>query len=168
MSIPRYMVSNDLALADFDVIESLLRTSYWASTRPRDVIEAAFRSPASLPFFVFDLAAPAVAEDAKVRAGGDARAPGRDTPRTVGFGRVVTDRLTIGWLCDVMIHPEHRGTGVGKLLVSSIVRHPDLDKPGVRLILGTSDAHGLYEQFGFFRRELMWRHPMGADKGQGF
>ncbi len=159
MATPRYMVSSDLALADFDAIEALLRTSYWAAERSRDVIESAFRSPASIPFFVFDL-------DARVSspapapgdAGEDARAP-----KTVGFGRVVTDRLTIGWVCDVMIHPDYRGQGLSKLLVGSIVNHPDLNKPGVRLILGTKDAHGLYEQFGFFRRELMWRHPMGGE-----
>jgi GNAT superfamily N-acetyltransferase len=152
VSIPRYKVSNDLTLADFDTIEAVLRTSYWAADRPREVIEATFRSPASIPFFVLDMSG--------VAAG--------NPPATVGFARVVTDRLTIGWLCDVMIHPDRRGDGLGKLLVGSILNHPDLYKPGVRLMLGTNDAHGLYEQFGFFRRELMWRHPMGAAVGKGF
>ncbi|QOV87648.1 GNAT family N-acetyltransferase [Humisphaera borealis] len=152
MSVPRYKVTNELAAADFDAIEALLRTSYWAAERPRDVIEQTFRSPASIPFFVLDMTGVATGSP----------------PATVGFGRVVTDRLTIGWLCDVMIDPSHRGAGIGKLLVSSMLHHPDLNKPGVRLVLGTKDAHGLYEQFGFFRRELMWRHPMGATATKGF
>ena len=134
-----YAVTTDLARADFDVVEAMLRTSYWAAERPRAVIEAAFRSPASIPFFLLD-----------------------PLGRTAGFARVVTDRLTIGWLCDVMVHPDHRGGGRGKFLVRSVLAHPDLDKPGVRLILGTRDAHTLYEPFGFARRELMWRHPQGA------
>ena len=152
MSVPRYKVVNELAIADFDAVEAMLRTSYWAADRTRTVIEQSFRSPACIPFFVLDMIN--VAEG--------------HTPATVGFGRVVTDRLTIGWLCDVMIHPDHRGGGVGKMLVSSMVNHPDLNKPGVRLMLGTKDAHGLYESFGFFRRELMWRHPGGATDIKGF
>lgn len=194
MSMDRYRVTNDPARADFDSIEAMLRTSYWAAERARDVIEASFRPPASIPFFVLDASAAAdvgkTAADTHNASGttagltsdttatlppdttvqptdptaGRAATGGTLPPLpTIGFGRVVTDRLTIGWVCDVMIHPAHRGTGVGKLLVQAIVTHPDLNRPGVRLILGTKDAHGLYEQFGFFRRELMWRHPMAAE-----
>jgi GNAT superfamily N-acetyltransferase len=141
-----FIISNDPDRANFDAIEALLRTSYWAADRTREAIESSFRSPASIPFFVLD------AEN-----------------KTVGFARVVTDRFTIGWVGDVMIDADHRGAGLGKLLVKAIIDHPDLHREGVRLILGTKDAHGLYEQFGFFRRELMWRQPMGAtDNASGW
>jgi GNAT superfamily N-acetyltransferase len=64
------------------------------------------------------------------------------------MARVVTDRATFGWICDVFVSAERRAQGLGKALVSYIRAHPDLQ--GLRrLHLATRDAHGLYAQFGF-------------------
>jgi GNAT superfamily N-acetyltransferase len=69
-------------------------------------------------------------------------------PRQVGFARVVTDRATFGYLCDVFVERERRGTGLGKWLVACVLEHPDLQ--GLRRIaLMTRDAHDLYRPFGF-------------------
>jgi GNAT superfamily N-acetyltransferase len=66
----------------------------------------------------------------------------------VGFARVVTDRATFAWLCDVFVLPEHRGRGVSRRLMDAVMTHPDL--AGLRnFLLATRDAHGLYEKFGF-------------------
>jgi GNAT superfamily N-acetyltransferase len=66
----------------------------------------------------------------------------------VGFTRVVTDRATFAWVCDVFVSEPARGRGVGKRLVEAVVAHPELQ--GLRItILSTRDAHGLYEQYGF-------------------
>jgi GNAT superfamily N-acetyltransferase len=66
----------------------------------------------------------------------------------VGFTRVVTDRATFAWVCDVFVSEPARGSGVGKRLIEAVVAHPDLQ--GLRItILSTRDAHGLYEQYGF-------------------
>ncbi|WP_199623060.1 GNAT family N-acetyltransferase [Paenibacillus alkalitolerans] len=43
--------------------------------------------------------------------------------------------------------------GLGKWLVRCIVEHPGLQ--GVSMLLGTKDAHGLYEKYGFVRTEGM-------------
>jgi len=51
---------------------------------------------------------------------------------------------------DVFILEDYRGKGLGKLLIKAITEHPEL-KNIRRLGLGTSDAHGLYEQYGFSR-----------------
>lgn len=68
--------------------------------------------------------------------------------RQVAYARVVTDRTTFAWLCDVFVSPEVRGAGVGKLLVEGVIA--DLDGLGVRrTLLATADAHGLYAQYGF-------------------
>lgn len=67
----------------------------------------------------------------------------------MGFARAVTDYATIYWLCDVIIDEKHRGHGLGKMLVESVVNCEEL--AGLRGILGTKDAHGLYEQYGFVR-----------------
>lgn len=72
----------------------------------------------------------------------------------VGFTRVVTDRATFAWVCDVFVSEPARGGGVGKRLIEAVVTHPNLQ--GLRItILSTRDAHGLYEQYGFKRLE----HP---------
>jgi GNAT superfamily N-acetyltransferase len=66
----------------------------------------------------------------------------------VGFARVITDKATFAYLGDVFILNEFRGRGLSKLLMQTIVEHPELQ--GLRRwILATKDAHGLYEQFGF-------------------
>ncbi|MDB4335128.1 GNAT family N-acetyltransferase [bacterium] len=66
----------------------------------------------------------------------------------VGFARVITDHAIFAWVLDVFILPEYRGKGLGKKLMSTIVNHPELQELG-RWGLGTDDAHGLYQQFGF-------------------
>lgn len=66
----------------------------------------------------------------------------------VAFARVVTDSATFAWLADVFVHRDHRGRGVGKVLVRNLVDHPRL--AGLRrVMLGTRDAHGLYTPMGF-------------------
>ena len=68
--------------------------------------------------------------------------------RQVGFARVVTDRATFAWLCDVFILEEYRGRGLSKWLVECVMAHPALQ--GLRrFLLATRDAHGLYARHGF-------------------
>ena len=66
----------------------------------------------------------------------------------VAFCRVVTDYATFANLVDVFVRPAHRGKGYSKALVAAVMAHPGLQ--GVRRFrLDTTDAHGLYAQFGF-------------------
>jgi GNAT superfamily N-acetyltransferase len=64
-----------------------------------------------------------------------------------GFCRWVTDGATFAWLCDVFIDPARRGLGLGMFLVQTATQHPEVH--GLRLLLGTKDAHELYRKFGF-------------------
>lgn len=65
-----------------------------------------------------------------------------------GMARVVTDRATFAWICDVFVGGSWRGRGLGKALMAYLADHPDLQ--GLRRThLATRDAHGLYAQFGF-------------------
>jgi GNAT superfamily N-acetyltransferase len=66
----------------------------------------------------------------------------------VGFARVVTDRATHAYLADVFVVDAHRGNGLGKWLVETVLSHPELQDLR-RMILGTADAHSLYERYGF-------------------
>jgi GNAT superfamily N-acetyltransferase len=68
--------------------------------------------------------------------------------KQVGFCRVTSDLSTFAYLADVFILEEYRGQGLSKLLVETVLQHPDLQ--GLRRwILATADAHGLYAQYGF-------------------
>jgi GNAT superfamily N-acetyltransferase len=71
-----------------------------------------------------------------------------DGERQIGLARIISDYTTFAYLCDVIIHEEYRGRGLSKWLMETIHSHPDLQ--GLhRWALITSDAHGLYQQFGW-------------------
>jgi len=124
-----FRITTDVSAMDVEFIARMLHSTYWAKDRSRERIVASLN--ASLCFGAFS------------------------GTKQVGFARVVTDRCTFAWLCDVVVDPEHRGKGVAKMLVKSVVEHPDLAT--TKMVLGTRDAHGLYEKFGFYRREMMFR-----------
>jgi GNAT superfamily N-acetyltransferase len=68
--------------------------------------------------------------------------------RQVAFARVISDLATFANLVDVFVLPEFRGLGYGRRILAAVVNHPDLQ--GLRrFTLATSDAHGLYQGFGF-------------------
>jgi len=116
------VVTTDRSRLDLDVIHGFLTTSYWARGVPRETVARSMEH--SLCFGAFD------------------------EGRQVGFARVVSDRATFAYICDVFALESHRGSGVGKSLMAAITSHPELQ--GLRRwTLFTRDAHGLYRQFGF-------------------
>ena len=115
-------ISTDPARLDMDAIVAMLERAYWATGRPREKTERAFRN--SLVFGVYDGA------------------------RQIGMARVITDFSIFAYLCDVFIHEDYRARGLGKWLMQTIMNHPDLVDLR-RWLLVTSDAHGLYRQYGF-------------------
>lgn len=68
--------------------------------------------------------------------------------RQIAYARVVTDYATTAHLCDVFVLPEYRGHGYAKQLIRVVMEHPSLQRLR-RFTLNTSDAHSLYERFGF-------------------
>lgn len=70
--------------------------------------------------------------------------------RQVAFARVISDYATFANMVDVFVLPEYRGRGYSKQIVQAILDHPSLQRLR-RFTLATSDAHGLYERFGFTR-----------------
>jgi len=116
------LISTDRSLIDLDLVHRELANSYWAQNIPKDLVEKSIRH--SLNFGVYQ---------------GDDQ---------IGFGRIVTDCATFAYLGDVFIVDAHKGRGLSKWLMETIVSHPDLQ--GLRrFCLGTRDAHGLYERYGF-------------------
>lgn len=66
----------------------------------------------------------------------------------VGFARLVTDMARFAWVSDILISPKVRGRGLGKWLMDTMTSDPALATVHLWM-LGTDDAHGLYEQYGF-------------------
>jgi GNAT superfamily N-acetyltransferase len=118
-----FRISTDPAILNIDLIHSYLsRETYWAAGIPRDTLVRAVTG--SLCFGVYE------------------------SEKQVGFARVVTDRATFAYLCDVFVLREYQGRGLSKWLMECVVSHPDLQ--GLRrFVLVTKDAHGLYAKFGF-------------------
>ncbi|MEO7212387.1 GNAT family N-acetyltransferase [Mucilaginibacter sp.] len=119
-----YEISLDKAKLDFDAIYSYLTTTYWAKGMPAEKLKTALEN--SMCFGLYH------------------------NGSQVGLSRVVTDQATFAYLCDVYVLETHRGIGLSKWMMQTILAHPDLQ--GLRRwSLATADAQGLYSQFGFTR-----------------
>jgi|SRR5436190_3539757 N-acetylglutamate synthase-like GNAT family acetyltransferase len=137
-----YLISTDPSLLNVDTIYNYLSgESYWAKNIPRQVVEKSIAN--SLCFGLYH------------------------NNKQVGFARLVTDKATFAYLADVFILPGYRGNGLSKWLMQVIHAHPELQ--GLRRwVLGTRDAHGLYEQFGWTvfdedtRKRFMQKHNKNA------
>jgi GNAT superfamily N-acetyltransferase len=123
-----YVIRTDPARIDVGAVHAYLTRSYWATGIPLEIVRRSLQH--SVNFAILH---------------GD---------QLAGFGRVITDRATFGYLGDVFVLEPHRGQGLSKWLMECVVAHPEL-QGFRRWVLLTRDAHGLYRQYGF--RDLA--HP---------
>jgi len=116
-------ISSDLARVDRELVFEFLTTrSYWATERTREQFETSLEH--SLVFGAYEGA------------------------RQIAFARVVTDRATFAYLCDVFVVESEQGRGVGRRLMDAVMEHPELQ--GLRRFqLVTRDAQRFYERYGF-------------------
>jgi GNAT superfamily N-acetyltransferase len=118
----QFTISTDPSRLDVSAITDMLSRAYWAEGRSSEMISRYLQY--SLTFGLYD------------------------SSRQIGIARVVSDYTTFAWLCDVFIHEDYRGQGLGKWLIETVHSHPDLQ--GLRRwMLATRDAHGLYRQYGW-------------------
>lgn len=119
-----YRISDDPKLFDLTrAYRWISAESYWGAGIPQARFEKAVAN---------SVAAAAYAPDGAMAA----------------MARVVTDRATFAWICDVFVDETRRGAGLGKALMAYLRAHPDLQ--GLRRThLATRDAHEFYRQFGF-------------------
>lgn len=68
--------------------------------------------------------------------------------RQIGFARVITDRVTFAYVCDVYIAEEFRGRGLGTFLMQCTLEHPAVSTLR-RVALITHDAQKFYRRMGF-------------------
>ncbi|TVX96324.1 GNAT family N-acetyltransferase [Cohnella terricola] len=118
-----YLISDDKSKICVEEVIEMLSSSYWANTRPIERTKKAIETSYCLGVFHHE--------------------------KQIGFARVITDWATFYYLCDVIIHESHRGKGIGKKLVETIIHAEELE--GILGLLGTKDAHELYAKYGFIK-----------------
>lgn len=117
-----YRFSTDCSEMNLDIIHQFLSNSYWSKGISKEVVEKSLRHSLCFAAFV-----------------GESQ---------VGFGRFITDRATFAYLADVFVVDEHQGQGIGKRMMADAFALSDVQ--GLRrMMLATSTAHTLYEQYGF-------------------
>ena len=104
-------------------IQRLLKLTYWADQRSPETVEKSVKNASCYGIFL------------------------EDENKLVGFARVISDYATTFYLADVIIDPEYQRRGLGTALVSYVLSRPVYQ--GLRGILLTKNAHGLYRKFGF-------------------
>ncbi|MDE3145504.1 MAG: GNAT family N-acetyltransferase [Bacteroidota bacterium] len=120
-----YLISTDPSKLNIEVIHKYLsQESYWAKDIPFETVKRSIEH--SLCFGLYH------------------------QQQQLGFARLITDKATFAYLADVFVLKEYRGKGLSKFLLATIQSHPELQNLR-RWLLGTKDAHGLYEQFGWTR-----------------
>jgi ribosomal protein S18 acetylase RimI-like enzyme len=71
--------------------------------------------------------------------------------RPVGMGRVIGDGGCFYQVVDIAVLPAHQGKGLGKQIMTEIMRYLAEHVPasGYVSLIADGQAHALYEQFGF-------------------
>jgi ribosomal protein S18 acetylase RimI-like enzyme len=118
-----FEVDDDPARIDVSAVYAFLsQEAYWAKGRTRETVERLIREA--------DRVVGVYREN-----------------HQIGFARAFTDGVAIAYLADVYVLPEFRGSGLGAELVREMIdRGP---YAGVKWLLHTTDAHGLYRKLGF-------------------
>jgi len=118
-----YWASDDPALLDLDRVHQWMsQESYWAQGRSREVMARAIEHSLSVGLYAPD-------------------------GTQAGYARLVTDRATFAWLCDVFVDAAHRGRGLGSFLVAQAVGHPEV--ADVRQVLMAEPGRTIYRRFGY-------------------
>jgi GNAT superfamily N-acetyltransferase len=138
-----YWVSDDRSEIDMHRVHAWIsRESYWAAGRSYPVMAHAVEHSLVLGLYAAD----------------DAQA---------GFARLVTDRATFAWLCDVFVDAAHRGRGLGTFLARVATSHPDV--VGIRQVLMAEPERSIYRRLGFgaLVSPERWMERPGGNPGGG-
>lgn len=115
-------LSTDKTHLDIKMIHEFLTETYWAKGRTKEDVETSIKNCLCYGVYIEN--------------------------KQIGFARIVTDYVVFAYLMDVFILPEFRGKGYSKQLMKVINEEPKLKSCKVWM-LKTSDAHKLYQQFGY-------------------
>jgi len=138
-------IVDGLEFVDFETVHRWLAGSYWSPGVSREKVERGARY-SSLVISALD---------------GD---------RQVGYTRIVSDRASFAWVCDVFVDEEYRGLGIAKRMVRYALEHHE-HQDLRRWVLATRDAHGIYRECGFIplplpeRWMVIWKLAEPIDIG---
>lgn len=115
-------VSTDKSKLDVPFIQDFLKDIYWAAGRTIEEVQTTIDASVCFGIYLND--------------------------KQIGFARVITDYVVFAYLMDVFIDEKHRGKGYSSILIEYMMHEPLLKNIKIWR-LATSDAHFLYEKFGF-------------------
>ncbi len=118
-----YKIVNGADRMNINDVMNLLKQTYWADKRSQETVEKSMHNSQCYGIYL------------------------QDQNLLAGFARVITDCATTYYLCDVIIDSRYQNRGLGTALISYIEDLPEYQ--GLRGILITRDAHGLYKKFGY-------------------
>lgn len=115
-------VSTDKSKLDIPFIQNFLKDVYWAAGRTMEEVQTTIDSSFCFGIYLDE--------------------------KQIGFCRVITDYVVFAYVMDVFIDENHRGKGYSSILINAMMTEPKLQQVKIWR-LATSDAHFLYEKFGF-------------------
>ena len=115
-------VSTDKSKLDVPFIQNFLKDVYWAAGRTLEEVQTTIDSSFCFGIYLND--------------------------DQIGFCRVITDYVVFAYVMDVFIAENHRGKEYSSILVNAMMTEPKLQQVKIWR-LATSDAHFLYQKFGF-------------------
>ena len=115
-------ISTDKNKLDVAFIQDFLKDIYWAAGRTIEEVQTTIEHSFCFGIYSDD--------------------------QQIGFARVITDYVVFAYLMDVFIDEKHRGNGYSSLLIDAMMKEPQLKNIKIWR-LATTDAHFLYEKFGF-------------------
>jgi GNAT superfamily N-acetyltransferase len=115
-------VSTDKNKLNVPFLQDFLKDVYWAAGRTIEEVQTTIDSSFCFGIYLDD--------------------------EQIGFCRVITDYVVFAYVMDVFITEEQRGKGYSSILIENMMNEPALKEIKIWR-LATSDAHFLYEKFGF-------------------
>ncbi|MEN9910125.1 MAG: hypothetical protein RLZZ540_3284 [Bacteroidota bacterium] len=115
-------VSTDKNKLDISFIHNFLKDIYWAAPRTVEEVQICINNSFCFGIYLDN--------------------------QQIGFARVITDYVVFAYLMDVFIDEKHRGNGYSSVLIDAMMKEPELKAIKIWR-LATTDAHFLYQKFGF-------------------
>ncbi|WP_026712439.1 GNAT family N-acetyltransferase [Flavobacterium daejeonense] len=115
-------ISTDKEKLDVAFIQNFLKDIYWAAGRTIEEVQITIEHSFCFGIYLNE--------------------------QQIGFARVITDYVVFAYLMDVFIDEKHRGKGYASILIDAMMKEPALQQIKIWR-LATTDAHFLYEKFGF-------------------
>ena len=124
------IVSSEKSRINMSMVVNFLSQTYWAKDLQREQIEKSINNSSCFGLYQDEV--------------------------QIGFARVITDYVTLAWLADVFILPDHQKKGYGQFLINAILNDPLL-KDVRKWRLASRDAQEFYNKFGFVKAHYTGR-----------